>query len=466
MKKEEVVIQNQELLNRRCTISETKRLIIDIPEHDSISIPNQAFCGLDNLEELIIKNHLEKVGDGAFSMCQKLKNVVFEKGVEIICSDAFSDTGLNSIYFADDVEIQGTAFFDCGSNGATLTFEVPQHFEQVYRFAMRNGIGYAIKKKNINPSEVKQNTSKNSIWIAAKDFNVDIKGKRLLSDVSVEIGPGEMIMVLGGSGTGKSTFMKCLLGLEPSKNDIIVKCKDQVVKGNPSGTKIQKVLKNKIFYSPQFSLHNEWLTVRQQIQKHALMFRGKSYEEEELIELAKRFSLYDDKEKLLDSYTKHLSGGQKKKLMMACSQTGSFQILVLDEPDSGLDEANAFNLFIKDLYEREVKGKGKSVIVISHHPHNYMSVFQENKRIAFSDIFTRIILLAKKSNADGGTIVFDGAPEEAKAFFGLKNDPYSRLVSKVMEIGEGGESSRDEISEYINKFNQMRGERRKHVPSI
>ena len=60
------------------------------------------------------------------------------------------------------------------------------------------------------------------ITIKANNLNVTIKGKRILSDVSIKIEPGEMIMIIGGSGTGKSTLVKHLFGLESGWNIVTV----------------------------------------------------------------------------------------------------------------------------------------------------------------------------------------------------------------------------------------------------
>ena len=288
-----------------------------------------------------------------------------------------------------------------------------------------------------------------------KNLNVTIKGKRILSDVSIKIEPGEMIMIIGGSGTGKSTLVKHLFGLESCWNIVTVQANGKTVTGEVTSRKVQKLLKNKIFYSPQFTISNEDLTVAQEIQKNALMFRPEGkYTPSELEQLARQFSLWDSDHKLLNTLVRRISGGQKKKLLMACSQASKPQILVFDEPDSGLDEPSAFNLFIQDLREMEVTRKGKTVVVISHHPHNFMNHFRDkNRRVPFDEIFTRLIVLAKEDNKKGGTIAFSGTPREAKIFFGLKNDPYSRIVSLVMPKEEGGESEPDDIKKYIKWYN-------------
>ena len=365
---------------------------------------------------------------------------------------AFSDTAITQIHFNNDVVIKNGAFDNCGDHGETLTIVTDGPCPKIQKFAERNGIGHSSisEEKRVQYAE----KSNYPITIEANNLNVTIKGKRILSDVSIKIEPGEMIMIIGGSGTGKSTLVKHLFGLESSRNTVTVQADDKTVTGNVTSKKVQRLLKNKIFYAPQFTISNEDLTVEQEIQKNALMFRPEGkYTPSELERLARQFSLWDSDHKLLNTLVRRISGGQKKKLLMACSQASKPQILVFAEPDSGLDEPSAFNLFIQDLREMEVNRKGKTVVVISHHPHNFMNHFRDkNRRVPFDEIFTRLIVLAKEDNKKGGTIAFSGTPREAKSFFGLKNDPYSRIVSLVMPKEEGGESKPYDIKEYINRY--------------
>ena len=138
---------------------------------------------------------------------------------------------------------------------------------------------------------------------------------------------------------------------------------------------------------------------------------------------------------------------------MACSNIGNPSLYVFDEPDSGLDEPSAFHLFIRDLYENQVIRQGKTVMIVSHHPHNYMALFNDNRRIRFEDIFNKLIVLAQIDERQGSSIAYCGTPTHAREFFDLKtNDPYSRIVYRVQSAGEGEGLG----AYYVNEWNRRK----------
>lgn len=429
-------------------------VIFCLPDaREPIDIPDKMFANSRCLKKVVFRNGVGKIGSEAFSHCSSLGDVVFEKEVREIGSYAFCDLPLTQIEFKSDVQKIGEGAFDnCGYAAQTLVFIVPRECPNIHRFAQATGTGY-----NVQKSQKGQRLSAVSDYpleIYAKNFSVSIKKKQILAGINITIHPNEMIMIIGGSGTGKSTLLKYLFGLEPNDNIVSVRCKipgkpAYKGRGKPHSRAVQSVLRRHVFYAPQFTVSNDYLTVEQEIQKNALMFMDREYTKEELQQLAARFKLNGI---LLKTQVGKISGGQKKKLLMACSQSSNPQIYAFDEPDSGLDEPSAFNLFITDLRKNEVDGKGKTVIVVSHHPHNFMSDFtqKDSNRTPFEEIFSRLIVLARGS--EGGTIVFDGRPRDARTFFGLyTNDPYSRIVSKVTTVQEGGESTQADIDRYIQK---------------
>lgn len=438
---DELIINKISQFNDNYEYTNYKKVIFSFPYE--ITIPKRMFLN-SNLECVIFECGIISIGENAFFQCN-IHDLIFKKNVNKIMDNAFSDNPLTEVTFNNDVNFEGNPFFDCGAFGETLTFKSKIEYKNIKEFSKKSGIGYAILESNGNSIE----QSKFPIYIEVRNMNVRINKKQILSNINLNVGPGEMIMIIGGSGTGKSTLVKHLFGIEKSNNIIKVSTDKVTVSGTPLSKSIHSVLENQIFYAPQFTISNENLTVRQEIQKNAKMFNGHFYNKKEIEKLSIDFSLFDS----LDTLVSKISGGQKKKLLMACSKAKDPQILIFDEPDSGLDEPSAFNLFIKDLRQNEVNKKGKTVIVISHHPHNYMSQFKEgNKRIPFDRIFTRLIVLAKESDSLGGTIAFSGPPLKAKKFFGIENDPYSRIVSKVMTDIEGGESTQEKIKQYIYRF--------------
>ena len=291
---DEIFITSSKQLSENYIFSSVKKVVFDIKTKDEIIIPQEMFAYCEQLECVIFRNPIKRISAGAFFGCTCLREIYFEKTVEIIESEAFSDIPVTEIYFSNDVTIEGNAFNNCGNHGETLTIVTDKLYPKIQKFTALRGIGYSIRK----PAEqrILQSTKRSNhpITIEANNLNVMIKGKRILSDVSIKIEPGEMIMIIGGSGTGKSTLVKHLFGLESSRNTVTVQANGETITGNVTSKKVQRLLKNKIFDSPKFTISIEDLSGEQAIPKNALMFRTEGkYTPSELERLANQYSLWD-----------------------------------------------------------------------------------------------------------------------------------------------------------------------------
>lgn len=407
------------------------------------------FEGCYNLETVIFKQDVREIGVDAFSDCN-IKELIFEKNVYIIKSGAFQGNPLVELSFNNDVQIAKRAFLNCGNYSDNLCIKINDaSFHNIITFAKSNSINIIFPE----PSPWKNNSNIKGLKVSASNISVSIKSifgfrkKTILSNISLDFNPGEMIMIIGSSGTGKTTLIKNLLGYENSIGSggkvWLTNTKTiHHVKENLMSKKIRKKYQKNFYYAPQFSISNEELTIEQEIQKCALLYSGKRLDDEQLKCICKKFNLWDDEKKLLKVKVKMISGGQKKKLLMACANCTEPDLYVFDEPDSGLDEPSSFNLFIKDLSEEVVQKKGKTVIVVSHHPHNYMTLFDNQNgdtQKRFDHIFNKLIVLAKKNNSEGSSIAYCGNPQKARQFFGLSNnDPYSKIINVITPIDEGG----------------------------
>lgn len=444
------------------------------------TIDSASYAELPNLVMVTFKGHVKKIGSSAFYHCG-IKAVRFEKGFDLLEEHSFAINPLSEIQIVarkDDHynwKIEKNAFYNSGVPGEQLLFRVEGQCEAIRGYAQRYGYLYTSNKNK--PIEIiDQLTNERQPIISAENLTVSFqmgeifhkRKKDILSNIDISIRDREMIMIIGGSGCGKSTLIKQLFGLErcAEKNTVSVSINKQSATGVATSRRIQKMLCGQIYYAPQFTISNENLTVEQEIQKNALMFRGAKYSKGELEKITKAHHLYDETSTLLNTKVGKISGGQKKKLLLACSEAIKPQIYIFDEPDSGLDEPSAYNMYIKQLRKDQVDEQGKTVIVVSHHPRRIMMNFTTNENIPFEEIFTRIIVLAKCRNLTNdntqnkcGTVVFDGTPQKAREFFELDTgDPYSRIVSKVMTREEGGEATQKQIDMLFEKYQKIRRE--------
>ena len=204
---------------------------------------------------------------------------------------------------------------------------------------------------------------------------------------------GELLAVMGGSGTGKSTLLSILNGtLQPQEGTI-------TINGHDISEPTAKAL---IGFVPQDDLLIEELTVYQNLWFTAkLCFEGMADEEidRRVMKTLKDLGLDAAKDlKVGSAINKFISGGQRKRLNIALELIREPAVLFLDEPTSGLSSADTEKV-INLLKEQTFKGK--LIIVNIHQPSS--DVYK---------LFDRLWLLDK-----GGYPVFDGNPIDAITYF-------------------------------------------------
>jgi len=176
-----------------------------------------------------------------------------------------------------------------------------------------------------------------------KKFNKNV----VLSGVDLTIKDGGIFAILGPNGSGKTTLIKSILGMViPNKGDISVLGEN--IKNNSA-------YRYKIDYLPQIANFPSNLKVKELI-RMIKDLRGNTTEDEHLIEL---FKLQPFLNKKLGT----LSGGTKQKVNIVLTFMFDSELIILDEPTTGLDPISLIRL--KDLIQAE-KAKGKTILITSH----------------------------------------------------------------------------------------------------
>jgi len=154
----------------------------------------------------------------------------------------------------------------------------------------------------------------------------------VLEDVSFKINPGETKIILGASGSGKSTILKLILGLiRPDSGQILVQDRDITKMGERELVQIRGAI-GMIF---QEGALFDSLSVRENV-GYRLSEEGKLSEEEinaEIIQLLGFVGLED----AIDKMPGELSGGMKRRVGIARALVGTPKIVLYDEPTAGLD---------------------------------------------------------------------------------------------------------------------------------
>jgi len=252
----------------------------------------------------------------------------------------------------------------------------------------------------------------------------------LLQDIKLSVSNGEMVLILGGSGAGKTTFINAVMGYEKAAGKIVYRDTDIYEE--------YEQMKYEIGFVPQQDLLRGSDTVYDTISNAAEMKLPKKigYEEREnrIDKVLDELGLVREKETLVSK----LSGGQRKRLSIAVEFIANPSLFFLDEPDSGLDDIMGRGL-MENL--RTIANQGKIVMVITHSPERA------------TDLFDKVIVLAKSQKDNCGHLAFYGSVKESFNFFGVSS--FREIVRKINRPDENGDGLSDF---YIDKYaNYLKG---------
>jgi lipopolysaccharide export system ATP-binding protein len=191
--------------------------------------------------------------------------------------------------------------------------------------------------------------------IAAEGVTVEKGGRVVVRDVTVRVGPGEVLGVLGPSGAGKSTFFGALAGEEVLSGGRVLLGGHDV-----SGLPLWRRSRMGLGYVPQSPSVLWDLTVRDNLATFFRVARGARPEDAELRRAAERVGLGER----LQVRGGALSGGERRRLELARALTASPAVLVCDEPFAGVDPIGAAHL---GHLLRELATSGIGVLLADHH---------------------------------------------------------------------------------------------------
>ena len=182
---------------------------------------------------------------------------------------------------------------------------------------------------NIKKFRIKSFNNKNVI-LSLEKLSFKFGRKIILDNLNLKLGNGQILGLLGPNGAGKSTIFNLIIGLlSPNYGSVIIN--SEKINKYPIN---QRTLKFKIGFVPQTGGYFHDLTVYENLKAIAeITIQNLSYREEKINSLISKFEL----DQIRDIKADLLSGGQRKKLVIALALIPEPKILLLDEPFAALD---------------------------------------------------------------------------------------------------------------------------------
>ena len=209
----------------------------------------------------------------------------------------------------------------------------------------------------------------------------------VLKDISTTFYKNEVVSIIGPSGGGKSTFLRCLNLLEkPTSGHIVFDGVDICDRHQNKNIDLHRQKMGMVFQ--QFNLFNNMNVMKNlTVAPMRIKKMPKEQAEEKAVELLRKVGLADRAE----AYPSQLSGGQKQRIAIVRSLMMDPEGMLFDEPTSALDPEMVGEVL---SVMRDLAGSGLTMIVVTH-------------EMTFArDVSSRVIFM------DGGVIVEEGAPQE------------------------------------------------------
>lgn len=222
--------------------------------------------------------------------------------------------------------------------------------------------------------------------IALREADLTLDGRPILRDIAFDVAAGETKVILGGSGSGKTTILRLILGLfKPDQGSIQVDGEE--ITALPESD-LPRIRMNMAMVFQSAALFDS-LTVRENV-GYRLLEQGEVTDEaiEETVRQSLQFVGLED---AIDNMPSDLSGGMRKRVGIARALASGAKIILYDEPTAGLDPVNAFAIGHLII---QLKTKGVTQVVVTH-----------DLDLAFR-VADRIVMIEQ------GRIVFQGTPQD------------------------------------------------------
>lgn len=191
-----------------------------------------------------------------------------------------------------------------------------------------------------------------SVTFQAIGLSKSYGDNKALNHVSLVLQPGTVTTLLGPNGSGKTTFIKTILGLQQKDSGTILMNEQECEMPYP------KSVKRRFLYIPDDPMVMDYLTGKENLEYMCGLFQS-SLTGKDIDNILRKYGLYESKDKLAKNYSR----GMKQKLCLSYMEIYSPEILILDEPTNGLDVLAIHQL---EEFLKELSSQGMTVLIATH----------------------------------------------------------------------------------------------------
>ena len=268
----------------------------------------------------------------------KIQRIISNEEIKTMQDNSFSNLGIRTLSLTN------------------LTKNKNNIFNEINNHEKEDNYNNNNNKKDINKSDSSKKNSLHNPYFSLKDFKFSYENELAINIDSAKIPQNEIIAIIGKNGAGKSTFARCLCGLER-------KCKGKLkVNGKNLNSRNRLKISYMVMQDVNYQLFTEsvldeiYLSLDDFISKNEITCNEKKEIAEDIL---KNLDLLEFK----DAHPMALSGGQKQRIVIGSAIASNKEIMIFDEPTSGLDLKHMREVAnnIKNLQKR-----GISSFIISH----------------------------------------------------------------------------------------------------
>ena len=204
--------------------------------------------------------------------------------------------------------------------------------------------------------------------LQAIDIHKKFGQNEVLKGVSLEARAGDVISIIGSSGSGKSTFLRCINLLEkPNQGRIIVAGEElKLATGKNAelnAVDVKQLQRMRTKLAMVFQHFNLWahMTVLQNIIESPVHVLGIS--RDEAVARARKYLALVDLPNMEDRYPAHMSGGQQQRVAIARSLAMEPEVMLFDEPTSALDPELVSEVL---RVMQKLASEGRTMVVVTH----------------------------------------------------------------------------------------------------